>query len=126
MLIKVLDRKSLGLDTPLDDLYRFGEVEVYDSSSAEELLERVADADVIVINKLKITKAVIDRAKALKLICVFATGYDNIDVSYAKKQGIAVCNVPGYSTDSVVLFTLSNALALYSRLKEYNDYVVSG
>ncbi len=126
MLIKVLDRNSLGMDTPLDSLFGFGEVEIYDSSTNSELLERVINADVIVINKLKITKAVMDNAKSLKLICVFATGFDNIDVEYARERGIAVCNVPGYSTDSVVLFTIANALALYTKLKEYNGFVMSG
>ena len=126
MLIKVLDRISVGKDTPLDELSSFGEVEIYDSSTKEELIARVHNADVLLINKLKITKEVMDAAKSLKLICIFATGYDNVDVSYAKERGIAVCNVPGYSTDSVVLFTISNALALYSHLREYNDYVISG
>lgn len=126
MLIKVLDRIALGMDTPLEPLTKFGKLEIYDSSTCEELLERIQNAEIIVINKLKITKEVIDAAPALKLICIFATGYDNIDVTYARERGIAVCNVPGYSTDSVILFTIANVLALYSHLKEYNDYVVSG
>ncbi len=126
MLIKVLDRIAIGMDTPLNGLSKFGEVEIYDSSTNKELIDRISNAEVIVINKLKITGEVIDAAKSLKLICIFATGYDNIDVAYAKEKGIAVCNVPGYSTDSVVLFTVANVLALYSHLREYNDYVVSG
>lgn len=126
MLVKVLDRIALGLDTPLDALNKFGEVEIYDSSNEEELIARVANAEVILINKLKITRAVMDAAPSLKLICVFATGFDNIDIKYARERGIAVCNVPGYSTDSVVLFTISNVLALYSHLREYNDFVTSG
>lgn len=126
MLIKVLDRIALGMDTPLNGLSKFGEVEIYDSSTNKELIDRISNAEVIVINKLKITGEVIDAAKSLKLICIFATGYDNIDVACAKEKGIAVCNVPGYSTDSVVLFTVANVLALYSHLREYNDYVVSG
>ena len=126
MQIVVLDKKSLGDDTPLDGLYAFGEVDVYAATDEKEIFERVADADVIVLNKVKITRKVIEAAVKLKLICIFATGYDNIDVSFAKERGIAVCNVPGYSTDSVALFTVANVLALYTHLREYNDYVRSG
>ena len=75
---------------------------------------------------MKITRDVIEASRKLKLICVFATGYDNIDIVAAKEKGIAVCNVPGYSTDSVVLFTMANVLALFSGLYEYNSFVKSG
>jgi glycerate dehydrogenase len=126
MLIKVLDRASLGADTPIKVIYGFGSVEVYESSDAEQVKQRVTDADVIILNKIKITKEVIDSASRLKLICVFATGYDNIDVAYAKEKGIAVCNVPGYSTDSVALFTVATVLNLYTHIDEYRDFVRSG
>ena len=126
MKIIVLDKESLGLDTPLDGLERFGEVIIYDKTSELELIERVFDADVIVLNKVKITETVIKAARNLKLICIFATGYDNIDVKAAKDHGVGVCNVPGYSTDSVALFTIANVLALYTHLREYNAYVTSG
>ena len=126
MKITVLDRFSMGMDLPLDALSQFGEVTIYDSTSPEEVNARISDSDVIILNKVKITESVINSSKSLKLICVFATGFDNIDVKAAKAQGVAVCNVPGYSTDSVVLFTLSNVLALYSKLMEYNAFVKSG
>ena len=126
MKIVVLDRKSLGEDTPLDVLFKFGEVIIYDETRSEDIIPRVLDADVIVLNKVKISEDVIANAKALKLICIFATGYDNIDVVAARKYGVGVCNVPGYSTDSVALFTVANVLSLYTKLREYNDYVVSG
>ena len=126
MKIVVLDRGALGTDTPLEELSSFGEVEVYDTSTEAEAIVRVCNAEVIITNKVKINKAVISAAKNLKLICVFATGYDNIDVNYAKEQGVAVCNVPGYSTESVVLFTLATVLSLVTNLREYNDYVRSG
>ena len=126
MKIVVLDRNSVGLDTPLDGLKRFGEVVIYDTTSPEELPMRVLDADVIVLNKVKITADVIKSAKNLKLICIFATGYDNIDVETARARGVGVCNVPGYSTDSVALFTVANVLSLYTHLREYNEYVTSG
>ena len=126
MKIVILDRDSLGVDTPLEGLNNFGDVTVYDKSSPDEVKDRVSDAEVIIINKVQITKEVIDKAKKAKLICVFATGFDNIDVTYAKERGIAVCNVPAYSTDSVALFTVANVLALFTNLREYNRYVVSG
>ena len=126
MKITVLDKNSLGTDTPLDGLRNFGDVIVYDSTNADEISERVADADVLVLNKVKITDDVFSVAKSLKLICIFATGYDNIDVEAAKSHGVAVCNVPGYSTDSVALFTVANVLALFTHLREYNDYVRTG
>ena len=126
MKIAVLDKKSLGEDTPFSYLEEFGELILYDSTTNDEILERIQDIDVIVINKVKITDAVLSRAKKLKLICEFATGYDNIDTISAKKHGIAVCNVPAYSTDSVTLFTISTVLALVSHIREYNSFVTSG
>ena len=126
MKIVVLDRGSLGVDTPLEGLNKFGEVVIYDATSPDEILSRVSDADVLVLNKVKITEQVLDAAKSLKLICIFATGFDNVDLSAARAHGVGVCNVPGYSTDSVALFTMANVLALYTNLREYNDFVISG
>ncbi len=126
MLLKILDGKSFGIDMKYDALYEYGDVEIYNSTSADEVVERVADADVIILNKVKITDEVISNAKNLKLVCVFATGFDNIDLVSARKNGVAVCNVPAYSTASVVLYTVSTALALISHLKEYNRYVADG
>ena len=126
MKIVVLDRNSLGTDTPLDGLKRFGEVIIYDKTSPEELNARISDADVIILNKVKITRSAFEASTSLKLICIFATGFDNVDLVAAREHGVGVCNVPGYSTDSVALFTLSNVLALYTHLREYNDFVISG
>lgn len=126
MNICILDKSSMGEDTPFDALYKFGKINIFDSTTKEQISDRVADADIIITNKIKITPEVISKAKRLKLICVFATGYDNIAIDYAKAQGIAVCNVPGYSTDSVALLTVATALSLYSHLGEYTQYVKSG
>lgn len=126
MKIVILDRASIGFDTPISVLSRFGEVVCYDSSSPEEAKERSADADVIIINKIKVTREIMESSDSLKLVCVFATGFDNVDIAAAREKGIAVCNVPGYSTDSVVLFTVSKVLALCSHLFEYNGFVKSG
>ena len=126
MKITVLDKSAMGADLPMDMLESLGDVRIFDSTSAENVIERISDSDVIILNKVKITEEVINSSGNLKLICVFATGYDNIDINGAKKRGVAVCNVPGYSTDSVVLFTMANVLALFSHLREYNDFVTSG
>lgn len=126
MKITVLDRSAMGSDLPIEMLESLGEVSVFDTTAAEDIAERISNADVIILNKVKITEDIINSSDSLKLICVFATGYDNIDIKAAKKRGVAVCNVPGYSTDSVVLFTMANVLALFSHLREYNDFVTSG
>ncbi len=126
MKIVLLDRASIGFDTPISVLERFGELAVFDASSPEEAISRSSDADVIVLNKVKVTRELIENSKNLKLICIFATGYDNIDIMAARERRIGVCNVPGYSTDSVALFTISTVLALCSHLIEYNSFVKSG
>lgn len=126
MKICIMDKSSMGEDTPFDAIYKFGEVKIYDSTSENETPERVSDVDVIITNKVKITEEVIKSAKHLKLVCVFATGFDNVNINAARASGVAVCNVPGYSTDSVALLTVATALSLYSHLGEYNEYVKSG
>ena len=102
MKIVVLDAYSLGEDLSLSPLAALGELTVYHNTSPEELSERIADADVTVQNKVRLTREALASAKHLRLICEAATGYDNIDLDAARELGIAVCNVPGYSTPSVV------------------------
>jgi len=126
MKITILDKIAMGDDTPFAILNTFGEVAEYSTTAPEERISHIADSDVIILNKVKITEEVMAASKSLKLICVFATGYDNIDIVAAKKHGIAVCNVPGYSTDSVVLFTVATVLSLVSHLREYNEFVRCG
>ncbi len=126
MKIKVLDHNSLGYDLDPSPLSKFGELEVYGATDAKELHARVSDADVLIINKIKVDRECMLAAPNLKLICIFATGYDNIDTKSAKEFGIGVCNVPGYSTDSVTVCTIATALALLTHLREYNNYITSG
>ena len=126
MKITVLDKKTMGDDISFAPLESYGELTAYDISPAELIPERVADAEVIILNKAKITADIIAAAKNLKLICVFATGYDNIDLTAAREAGVAVCNVPGYSTDSVTLYTIATVTALASRLITYRAAVSSG
>ena len=126
MVIKVLDCATLGEGLSYESLEKLGDVSLYEYTEPFELVERISDADVVIINKIKMTKEVLSQCKSLKLICVFATGYDNIDVKYAKEAGIAVCNVPAYSTESVMLFTVSSVLSLVAHLEEYKSFVRSG
>ncbi len=126
MKIVVLDRASLGEDTPFARLDLLGEVISYDATDSSECVERLKGASVAIINKVKMTREVLSKAPDLRLICLFATGYDNVDIAAAKEMGIGVCNVPGYSTDSVALLTVSLALALSTHLYEYREFVASG
>ncbi len=126
MNIVILDYKTLGEDLDLSGLNKFGNVIKYPTTNQSEALDRVKNADIIVVNKVKITKEVIDNAKNLKLICETATGYDNIDVGYCKKSGIKVTNTPAYSANSVAQITISMACSLISHLNEYQNFVHSG
>lgn len=124
--IVVLDRDTLGDDVPLDALYALGDVAVYGLTAPELVGERIADADVVVINKIKMNESNLKHADKVKLICLAATGYDNVDTAYCREKGIAVCNVVGYSTQSVAQVTVAMALSLCTKLSQYRQFVMSG
>ncbi len=126
MKIAVLDAATLGSDLSLAPLSEFGEVSVYATTSVTEAAARVADAEMLVVNKFKCNAESLASAQKLRLICEFATGFDNIDLAYCREKGIAVCNVVGYSTHSVAQVTVSMVLSLANRLREYDAYVKSG
>ena len=126
MKITVLDRASMGTDLSFSSLEQLGNVEIFEATTNDQIYERCAESDVLVFNKVKITRDLMQKCRNLKLLCVFATGYDNIDIAAARDFGIAACNVPAYSTDSVTLCTIANVLYLYTHLKEYNEHVISG
>ena len=126
MKIVVLDKKAIGADISAAPLEAFGEVVEYDSTAPAELNARIADAEVIVLNKVKLNKEAFAAAKKLRLVCEFATGYDNIDLAAARENGVAVTNVPGYSTESVALYTMATVLSLFTNLRTFNDYVKDG
>ncbi|MBQ7314596.1 MAG: D-2-hydroxyacid dehydrogenase [Clostridia bacterium] len=126
MKIIVLDKATIGDDLDLSPLSALGELTVYDATSREEVGARIQQAQIVLLNKVRLDATVLQQAPSLRLICVFATGYDNIDLSYARAHGIAVCNVPAYSTESVTLFTVSTALSLFTHLSEYRTFVASG
>lgn len=126
MNIVMLDVKTLGDDLSFEQFEHFGELSVYSATSQAEVETRISDADVVIVNKVKMNEAALAGVKKLKLICVTATGYDNIDIEYCRAHGIGVCNVTGYSTDSVAQITAAMALSLYSHIGSYNRYVAEG
>lgn len=126
MKIVFLDAATIGDDLTYEIFEEIGEVVVYPTTNEEEFEAHVDGADVVVINKLKLNGTNLPKAKQLKLICLAATGFDNVDLTYCRKAGIGVCNVVGYSTQSVAQLTLSMALSLYTHLGEYTDFVRSG
>ena len=126
MKIVILDKDTLGTDADLSPIRNLGECEEFATTEYELVNERLKDADVVVINKIKMNAETLRDAKKLKLICVAATGYDNIDTEYCKEHGIAVCNVVGYSTQNVAQLTLATALSLMCHLTEYNRSVADG
>ncbi len=126
MKIAILDKGTLGSDINLTPLRSLGETAEYESTAPADVAARIAEADVVVINKVKLNGTNLPAAKKLKLICVAATGYDNIDTAYCRAHGIALCNVPGYSTESVAQLTLAMALSLATNLTQYREYTHSG
>ncbi|MBE6679777.1 MAG: hydroxyacid dehydrogenase [Ruminococcaceae bacterium] len=126
MKIKILDAATLGEGLDFSVLSRFGEVESFDGTAKEDVAVRIADADVIIINKIKINSESLRLAKRLKLVCIFATGYDNINIDDCREKGIAVCNVKGYSTHSVAQLTVLMALNLIEKISDYTEFVKDG
>ena len=126
MKIVILDAATLGGDLDFSLYNRFGEVCVYQTTQQDAIGDRIADADVIIVNKIKLNASNLPAAKRLKLICVTATGFDNIDLQYCRENKIGVCNVRGYSTDSVVGLTVSMALSLVINLTSFDRYVKDG
>ncbi len=126
MKIVILDKATLGADIDLSPIKALGETVEYENTAPSQVAGRICDADVLVLNKIKLNETNLPVAKNLKLICVAATGYDNIDTEYCKANNIALCNVPGYSTDSVAQLTVSMALSLATHLTEYSRFASSG
>ena len=113
-------------DIDLSCLEAFGEVVYYPETAPELTAERISDADIVIVNKTVIGKEEIDSAKNLKLIALFATGYNNIDIKYAAERGIAVCNAGSYSTAAVAQQVFAYILAHASVVSEYNEDVKDG
>ena len=125
MKIVFLDKKTIGEVSNLNLIHRLGEIEMYDNTLPEEVVNRAAGMDVIITNKVMIDKKTIDALPDLKLICIAATGMNNVDTEYAREKGIETKNVVAYSTDSVAQSTFAMLLYLLNRLAYYDAYVRS-
>ena len=126
MKIVFLDAKSVGEDIDLSKYNELGEFVTYDFSTQEEIPERIADADVLITNKCLINEQSIGNTHHLKLVCVTATGTNNLDKDYLAKQNIAWRNVAGYSTESVAQHTFAMLFYLLEKLSYYDAYVKDG
>lgn len=125
MKIVFLDAATMG-NVSFEPFENLGDFTRYESSTPAEAKERVKDVDVLLINKVLVNKELIDSAPNLKLICIAATGVNNIDVEYAASKGIPVRNVAGYSTDSVVQSTFMHMLSLVGGAPYFDESVKSG
>jgi len=123
--IVILDALTFG-ETDLSGFDSLGDVEVFQTTSPKEVAERISNADVIVTNKVVITDEHMANTPSLKLICVAATGMNNVDLESAKNRDIEVKNVAGYSTDSVIQHTFSMLFYLMGHSRYYDEYVKSG
>ena len=126
MKIVFLDVKTIGEDIDLTGFDRLGEVVRYPYSSPEQVPERVTDADVLIVNKVPVNEKTIYTAKNLKLVCVAATGTNNLDKDYLASRNIEWRNVAGYSTESVAQHTFAMAFYLLEKLRYYDEYTGSG
>ena len=127
MTITVLDRCTVTTgDVSLEPIERFGEVRYFDTLPQEELASAIGDSDCVICNKAKITSDVMDACPHLRYIGLFATGYNNIDVRAAASRGIAVCNAPGYSTESVAQLVFAMILGFATSLGNYSTSTARG
>ena len=123
--IVFLEGSAIG-NMNFDLLKEFGNLCYYHETTEEQLEDRIKDAHIILVNKLPLNEKTLKDAKNLELICEVATGYNNIDIDYAKSRGIGVTNVAGYSTDTVAQHTFALFFNLYNKLSYYDNYVKSG
>ncbi len=126
MKLVILERNSVGTDVDVSCFEKFGEVTCYPNTVAANTSERVKDADIILANKAPLNESTLKDAPNVKLICLLATGFDNVDLAYCKSRSIKVTNVVNYCTSTVAQHTLLLALALSEKIAFYDDYVKSG
>jgi len=126
MRITFLDAKTIGDVPNLKRFKEFGEFIVFQTTKKNERINHIKNSEIIITNKVIIDKEVIDNCNNLKLICVAATGKNNVDLDYAKIKGLQVKNVVDYSTESVAQYTFALVLSLINRVNYYNNYVISG
>ena len=126
MKISILERDSLGIDVDMSDIEALGDVAVYPSTTVENAVAHIGDADILIANKLPLNETTLKEAKNLKFVAQTATGTNNVDFAYTNAHGIKVANVPSYSTDSVAQHTFSLLLYLVEKMRFFDDYVKNG
>ena len=127
MKIVVLDGYALNPgDLSWDCLEKFGRITVYDRTPEDQIIERIGDAQIVLLNKTPITEATLAACPSVKLICVLATGYNVVDCDAAKARGIPVCNVPAYGTAAVAQFTFALLLELCHAVGVHSESVHQG
>lgn len=126
MKIVILERNSVGTDVSVEALGKYGDLIIHRNTTAPEVAERVKEADIIIANKAPLNAETLKYAENVKLICEFATGYDNVDLNYCREKGIKVANVVNYSTDAVAQHTFALCFYILEKLRHYDDYVKSG
>ena len=126
MKIVILERGSVGDDVSVDCLKDLGETVIYHNTVAGEVEERVKEADIIIANKAPLNRETLKDAASLKMICEFATGFDNVDLEYCREKGIRVANVVDYSTAAVAQHTFALCFYVLEKLHHYDHYVKSG
>ena len=126
MKIVLLDTATMGSDMKFSCIERLGECVKYENTLSGEVSDRIKDADVVVINKVQLGREVLKEARNLKLICVFAIGYNNVDIEYCRENNIRVRNVPGYCIESVCQHTFALLFMLMENMRYYDDFVKHG
>ena len=126
MKIVILERNSVGLDISVEEIEKLGETTTYPNTTEADVREKIRDAEIIVANKAPLSREVLEQVPRVKLICEFATGYDNVDIAYCRERGIRVANVVNYSTDAVAQHTFALCFYVLEKLRHYDDYVKSG
>lgn len=126
MKLVILERDSAGTDIDVSCFEQFGTVACYANTTAAQVAERIKDADIIISNKVPMNQSTLADAPNVKLICLLATGYDCVDLTYCKSRGIKVANVVNYCTPAVAQHTLLLALMLSGKTAFYDQYVKSG
>lgn len=127
MKIVVLDGHALNPgDLSWDFLAQFGTYTVYDRTTEDQIVSRIGDAEIVLLNKTPISAATLDACPSIKMICVLATGYNVVDCSAAKARGIPVCNVPDYGTAAVAQFTFALLLELCHQVGHHGQTVRDG
>ena len=126
MKIVVLDGHALNPgDLSYSCLEEFGEVTVYErTDSQEEAIARIGDSEIVLLNKVPITREILDRCPGIRLICVMATGYNVVDTEGCAARGIPVTNVPSYGTAAVAQFTMALLLELCRNKLEHDGFRV--